>query len=211
MPPGEVELSAEPPEHPGATRDLPGHSRVGAYALVALVFLLSTLLLAQLLDFGHGRDQGIYSLVADGLLRGDAPYRDVWDFKPPGIYFVYALARSLFGSGFYAIRILEGLGLVSLFFAYAIFSERHVASRRAGILGAMLAILAYVPLGFWHTAQPEGFGAVALAWALVCATYEPRPRAGRSGEVRRFAAWAGAAALYASAALLKPPLGGASW
>jgi hypothetical protein len=170
--------------------------------------LLSALLLVQLLDFGYGRDQALYSVVSDALLRGHALYRDAWDFKPPGIYFTYAFARAVFGQSFYAVRILEALGLVSLFIAFAVFSRRHVGSRRAGILGASAAILAYVPLEFWYTGQPEGFGAIALARALVCATYEPPPGAGRRGEIRQHVAWAGAASLYTLAALLKPPLGG---
>jgi len=176
--------------------------------LFLLLGLLSLVLLAQLLDFGYGRDQALYSVVADALLRGDAPYRDAWDFKPPGIYFLYALARAVFGGSFCAVRILEALGLLSLFLAYAVFSRRHLGSSRAGVLGASVAILAYVPLEFWYTAQPEGFGAIALAWALVCASYEPPPGASRRGERRQRAAWAAAAALYTVAALLKPPLGG---
>jgi hypothetical protein len=173
-----------------------------------LLGLLSAVLFAQLLDFSYGRDQALYSLVSDALLRGGAPYRDAWDFKPPGIYFVYAFARALFGANFAAVRILEALGLISLFFAYAVYSRRHVGSGRAGLLAACVAILAYVPLEFWYTAQPEGFGAVALAWALVCASYRAPAGSGRRGERRQLAAWAGAASLYCAAGLLKPPLGG---
>jgi hypothetical protein len=176
--------------------------------LLLLLGLLSALLLTQLLEFGYGRDQALYSVVSDAVLRGDVPYRDAWDFKPPAIYFVYAFARAIFGASFTSVRFLEALGLVSLFFAFAVFSRRHVGSRRAGIVGASVAILAYVPLEFWYTGQPEGFGAIALAWALVCATYEPAGGAGRRGEIRQLVAWAGAASLYSVAALLKPPLGG---
>jgi hypothetical protein len=146
--------------------------------------------------------------VGEALLRGDAPYRDAWDFKPPGIYLIYAFTRAVFGSSFAAVRVFEALALTSLFGAFAIFSRRHVGTRGAGVVGAAVAILAYVPIEFWYTAQPEGFGAVALAWALVCATYVAPAGSGRAGERRQLAAWAGAAALYSVAALLKPPLGG---
>jgi hypothetical protein len=208
MPSPVVEMRSEDPPGEATPPPLGPFSRRGERVLFLLLGLLSALLLAQLLDFGYGRDQALYSVVSDTLLRGDAPYRDAWDFKPPGIYFTYAFARAVFGQSLYAVRILEALGLVSLFFAYALFSRRHVGSRRAGILGAGAAILAYVPLEFWYTGQPEGFGAIALAWALVCATYDPPAGAGRRGEVRQLAAWAGAASLYTLAALLKPPLGG---
>lgn len=208
MPSSVAEMRSEDStgEAPPPPRD--SFSQRGERVLFLLLGLLSALLLGQLLDFGYGRDQALYSVVSDALLRGAAPYRDAWDFKPPGIYFTYAFARAVFGQNVYAARVLEALGLVSLFFAFAVFSQRHVGSRRAGVLGAGVAILAYVPLEFWYTGQPEGFGAMALAWALVCATYEPPPGTGRRGEIRQFAAWAVAASLYTLAGLLKPPLGG---
>jgi hypothetical protein len=34
----------------------------------------------QILLFGFGRDQGIYAVVGSGILRGEMPYRDLWDF-----------------------------------------------------------------------------------------------------------------------------------
>jgi hypothetical protein len=208
MPRAAAEVRSEDPAPEALSTPVDPLARRGEQVLFVLLALLSVLLLAQLLDFGYGRDQALYAVVSDALLRGDVPYRDAWDFKPPGIYFTYAFARAVFGQSIFAVRILEALGLVSLFYAYAVFSRRHVGARRAGLLGASAAILAYVPLEFWYTGQPEGFGAIALAWALVCASYEPRHDSGRRGEVRQFAAWAAAAFLYAFAALLKPPLGG---
>jgi hypothetical protein len=171
-----------------------------ALALTGAVWLL-----CQLMAFDYGRDQGIYSVVAHGWLQGEPPYRDVWDFKPPGIFLVFALAQTLFGSGMHAVRVLEALGFASLIWAFAIFSRRHLGSPLPGICGGMFAVLAHVQLEFWNTAQPSSFAAVVLAWALVCATYEPP--AGRRG-LSVSIAWLAAGALYGFAALLKPPLGG---
>ena len=56
--------------------------------------VLSALLI---LTFSFGRDQGIYALVGEGILRGEPPYKALWDFKPPGIFFVYSLSQGLFG------------------------------------------------------------------------------------------------------------------
>lgn len=169
-------------------------------AVGAVVFLLG-----QLVAFRYGRDQGIYAVVADAMQRGGAPYRDAWDFKPPGIFAVYALARSLFGSGEHSVRLLEALGFGSLVWAFVILSRRLVGDGRAGLIGGLIAVGTHGQLEFWHTGQPESFGAVALAWALVCATYEPT---GPGARRRELGAWVGAGALYAAAALLKPPLGG---
>jgi hypothetical protein len=169
---------------------------------LAILFCLLNLVL-----FRYGRDQGIYAMVADTMLKGGAPYRDAWDFKPPGIFLVYAVARLLFGASEHGPRVLEAVGLASMVGAFAILSRRWVGDAKAGIVAATLAIGTEAQLEFWHTSQPESFGGVILAWALVCATYQPAPEA-RDGARKQLLAWACAGALYASAALLKPPLGG---
>ncbi len=184
-----------------------GLSLAADRVLTALALLFAAYLLLHLVGFQYGRDQGIYSVVADRLLQGEAPYHGTWDFKPPGIFFVFALAQMLFGRGMHAVRILEAVGFASLIYAFAIFSRRHVGSARPGIVGGAFAVLMHVQLEFWHTAQPSSFGAVVLAWALVCATYTPNENR-RDRKARQAAAWATAGVLYAAAALLKPPLGG---
>src|SRR5689334_7831963 len=42
-------------------------------------------------------DQGLLSSVAKELSRGQTLYRDVWDQKPPGVYFGYLAAFDIFG------------------------------------------------------------------------------------------------------------------
>ena len=101
-------------------------------AAVALLVATTGFLLLQLVLFQPGRDQGIYSVVADGILRGLAPYRDRWDFKPPGIYFIYAAARALFGRTAMAARVVEAAALASGIGASAILSKRHLGDARPG-------------------------------------------------------------------------------
>jgi len=173
-------------------------------ALLALAGALALFLLAQLLAYGYGRDQGIYAVVASTILAGGAPYRDAWDFKPPGIHLVFAFSRAALGSSPVAIRALEALALLSLAPAYAILCRRALGAAAPGLLGAAVAILGYVPLEYWNTAQPEGFAAVAIAWALVFATaVGPGQTAARAAGCC-FAA----GVLYGAAALGKPTLGG---
>lgn len=92
-------------------------------ALAAIVYLLLILT-----TFKYGRDQGIYAVVSDTILGGGAPYRDAWDFKPPLVFFVYAAARGLLGTGMESIRIAEAMGLASLVVAFAILSRRLVGA-----------------------------------------------------------------------------------
>ena len=175
--------------------------------VVVACFALIGLLLLILSTYGYGRDQGIYAVVGDAITRGGAPYKDAWDFKPPMIFFVYAFSRAALGAEMVAIRIVEVLSFASLVAAFAVYSRRHIGDWRPGLVGGTLAVLTHVQLEFWHTAQPESFGAIATAWALVCATYDPR-KSDRHAVRKLGCAWAGAGLLYTVAALLKPPLGG---
>jgi hypothetical protein len=156
---------------------------------------------AQILLFGFGRDQGIYAVVADGIAAGRMPYRDVWDFKPPGIHIVYALAQTLFGKTALAPRLVEVAGLGAAIYAFTEVSRTFLGIRRIGLIGGALASLMHAQLEFWHTGQPETFGGYFTVFALVLTTAE-------HARFRRRLAWFGTGALFGCAFLLKPPLGG---
>ncbi|MEB2310283.1 MAG: glycosyltransferase family 39 protein [Sorangiineae bacterium] len=163
-----------------------------------LVVALSAL---QILLFSFGRDQSIYAVVGDGILHGKMPYRDLWDFKPPGIFLIYAAAEQLFGRTMLAPRLLEVAGLVGAVFGLRRLAHVFFGMRRIGLVGGAVAALTHAQLEFWHTGQPEAFGGFLTIYALVLTVSEYAPG-------RRALAWAGAGALFGAAFLLKPPLGG---
>jgi len=197
---------AAPDRHPSAgVKNHERRAQLSQTAGLTLVVLVAIYLLVNLLDFQYGRDQGIYSAVANAIASGGAPYTTAWDFKPPGIYLAFVAAKFLFGDGMDAIRWLEVCGLVLLAVGFIVLSRRVLGSAVAGSLAALLAIVHYVELEFWHTAQPEALGCVLLTWALVLAM--PVTGAGTSRR-RALASWLASGALYGAAALLKPPLGG---
>ncbi len=159
--------------------------------------------LLQILLFRFGRDQGIYAVVADTMLQGGMPYRDAWDFKPPGIYFIYAISRAVFGSNQWGIRVLEVLGLASLIPAFSLLSRRLFSDARPGILGAAVAIIIHAQLEFWHTGQPEIFGGVLMIWGLMLLfNYDS------SRFIPAWLAWLGSGFLFGAAGLMKPYLAG---
>jgi len=53
---------------------------VGPFALSRIAFAASPL----------GPDQGLYVTVGELIKRGGVPWRDAWDNKPPGTYYLYA-------------------------------------------------------------------------------------------------------------------------
>ena len=155
----------------------------------------------QILTFSFGRDQGIYAMVGDGVVHGKMPYRDVWDFKPPGIFLVYALAQALFGKSMIAIRLLEVAGLIASVFGFARLAETFFERRVVGIMGGAVSALLLAELEFWHTGQPEVFGGFLTTAALVLATTQ-------LPSSRKIWVWLGTGALFGLAFLFKPPLGG---
>lgn len=153
--------------------------------------------------YEYGRDQGIYATVAGAIARGGAPYLDAWDFKPPGIFAVYAAARLLLGPGMGAVRLVEIAAYASLLPACMLLSRRWLGDAKPGVLAAFVAFFAQVQLEYWDTAQPESFGGVAVAWALVCAA-RAEDAQDTAGRLRALFA---AGLLYALAGLCKPHLG----
>src|SRR5690349_1844170 len=103
-----------------------------------LVIAFSSL---TILLYSFGRDQGIYAVVADTILDGGMPYRDAWDFKPPGIFLTYALAQGLFGKSMLAIRLLEVLGLIGTAFGLQRLGQVFLDRPRAGLVAAAVAAL----------------------------------------------------------------------
>jgi hypothetical protein len=169
--------------------------------LAALCWFVVAFASLSILLYSFGRDQGIYAVVADTILKGGMPYRDAWDFKPPGIFLVYTLAQGLFGKSMLSIRLLEVIGLVATVFGLQRLGQVFFERPRAGLVSGAVAALVHAELEFWHTAQPETFGGYLTVAALVVVTLEV-------SNPRRWLIPFGVGALFGLCALLKPPLGG---
>src|SRR5712692_2599876 len=66
------------------------------------------------LSYPLGNDQATYAVIGQGLLHGAKLYRDLWDMKPPGIFWTYAGIVKLFGP------VMWSAGLVDLVWLLAI-------------------------------------------------------------------------------------------
>jgi 4-amino-4-deoxy-L-arabinose transferase-like glycosyltransferase len=78
-------------------------SVVLAMALIAVVPRL------LFINVPFERDEGAYAYVSEIIDDGGLPYRDAFDHKPPGIYYLYNLSFKLFGHGVHAPRIMAAL------------------------------------------------------------------------------------------------------
>ena len=61
-----------------------------SYPWLALALALAAARSLPNLSYPLGRDQATYAVVGRGLLRGARLYRDIWDVKPPAIFWTYA-------------------------------------------------------------------------------------------------------------------------
>ena len=111
-------------------------------------------------------DQVLFSLGARTVLHGQALYTDLWDIKPPLIYFIYTVPFALVGEHMEAVRVLD---LVNTFLAMTgiFLLSRRLFSERAAIISAAFYGFAYLT---WATVdglgEVESFMAAPLAFAL---------------------------------------------
>lgn len=173
--------------------------------LVGVLGLVSAFALLQIGLMGFGRDQGIYAMVASTVLEGGMPYRDAWDFKPPGIFLVYTFAQALFGKNEWGIRLVEVLAFASLVPLLGVFARRFFGDARIGWVAAVLGIWMQAELEFWHTAQPESFGGVLALAGLVISTHPARFE-GPGGRWKPWARFVAAGLVFGLAGLMKPHL-----
>jgi hypothetical protein len=142
------------------------------------------------------RDEGNYAYVAWRMLEGEAPYRDVFDQKPPGIYAVYAALLALGARSETALH----LALYAWTAACALCLHRFVRGLAGGLAAGFCALafaaVANSPRLTATAANTESFLLLPLvaSWgALWRATRE-----GRAGD------WVAAGALAAAACWFKP-------
>ncbi len=83
--------------------------------ILGLIAILALTYFARLnfIDIALERDEGDYALAGKLILEGATPYIDVFEQKPPGLFYSYALIEAIFGStpknlhmGFIVINLL---------------------------------------------------------------------------------------------------------
>jgi hypothetical protein len=130
---------------------------IGLLALIILVAL-------PILTYPMGRDQGMYANIGRVILAGGTPYVDMWDIKPPPIYYLYALSIGLFGLTTQAIRALDlmlvPLGLLGLYLL-----GTRILNKRFGLMAMLLFGVFYFNDGFQNLSQSDSLATIPNIWA----------------------------------------------
>jgi hypothetical protein len=126
---------------------------------VSLLFVLFRAL--PNLTYPLGRAQATYGVVAQGLLRGDRLYRDIWDIKPPGVFWIYEGMLKLFGPVMWSVGLVDILWLLAMSWCIFRFAERN-----AGTAVATIAVVVnaswHCRVGYLNAGHPENFLILAV-------------------------------------------------
>lgn len=139
-----------------------------------LLLVMAALVLAPLspaIQRTPTRDSGIFLYVSSRLLDGDALYRQVWDHKPPLIFWINALGLKLSGGSIWGVWALQFLFLLSAcLLAYALVRRVFGLWPALMSLSASLLALSYVLHGGNTTEQYALlFQAGAVFWFMEAA------------------------------------------
>ena len=165
------------------------------YLAAAALTAAGAVILAPMLTYPFGSDHGSFATAAEVMARGGKLYRDVWELKPPGIYYLFRLGFALFGRAMVSIRLLDLLWTLAAAGCLVLMARRW-SSVWQGVAGGFFFLACYaLGFDFWHTAQCDGLTSLPLALAALAMLSAERRRSPPMALV--------AGALVGLAALLK--------
>jgi hypothetical protein len=85
------------------------------------------------------RDSGVFLYTGWRILHGDLPYRDIWDHKPPVIFYINALGLAISNNSRWGVWLIE---LVMLF--AAAFLGFQLIKRIFGFIPSVLSLLLWL-------------------------------------------------------------------
>lgn len=135
------------------------------WLLFLTLMITVTLLALPIVTYPLGRDQGEFATIGRGILNGKIPYVDLWNPKPPAVFYVYALAMRVYGP---ALRVIDLL-ITPCICAALYWLGWRMANRRVGLLAAVIFPAFYLTETFWTLTQNDGIVLLPMALAVVCA------------------------------------------
>lgn len=150
------------PHAPPAT--LPARQWIDRRFALASAVLLTAAVALRLGQFGNplaGLDEQFYLLVGERMWSGELPYVDIWDRKPPGLFYLYAAIRALPGDGILAYQIVATSCLALTGVVVARITARTLPLHAA--LASGLVIIVY------GTLLGAGFGEAPIFYDLLTA------------------------------------------
>lgn len=137
------------------------------YLLIILFTAVIGLSSLPVLTYPLGRDQGEFATIAQAILDGKTVYVDIWNPKPPAIFYVYSLFVDLFGNTARSVRLIDFAILP--FMTYGLYWLGLTLSTRSVSILAVIAYGAYYfTNGFWSLSQNDGIAMLPMLYSLIC-------------------------------------------
>ncbi len=124
------------------------------WGIVGLLFSFFLLRLPSLFEPYWYGDEGIYETIGLALTKGRVLYTQIWDNKPPLLYFTYALVHS---NQFLVRSLALGVGLVTVITFYILAKKLFASRMTAGIAAGVFALLFGIPAFEGNIANAENF------------------------------------------------------
>lgn len=131
--------------------------------LIAVIVMLAL----PTLTYPLGRDQGEFATIGRGLLQGRIPYRDLWNPKPPAVFYLYAGAMNLLGQSTTALRALDHVLVPGMMLGLYWIGVR-LFRRWVGFWAAILFGVFYFTETFWTLTQNDGLVLLPMILAVAC-------------------------------------------
>jgi hypothetical protein len=139
--------------------------------LFPLLFL--ALVAVRLPSFAQpaGSDQGLYAYVGQAIARGEVPYRDAWDQKPPGVHLAYTVMYAVWPHDSIVPIVDLTAAVIAAVLLVALgrrLAGRHGPGELAALIFLLLGNPAFLRLsGMYVRAQCETFIGLLMAGALL--------------------------------------------
>src|SRR5581483_4911341 len=151
---------------------------LGGRLLLAAIVCMPILLFAPFFTEPFEGDEGAYGTIAQQMLHGYLPYRDIFDHKPPLVYVWYAVSFLIFGQNIIAPRILAALSWSATTMLVYVQGKLLLGRRQALIAAAVFGFAASLTMLSFN-ANTEVFLILPLMGATVAFT-----KAHQSGDTR---------------------------
>ncbi len=152
--------AAPPTKVAAAPFQLPPYTQYIVLGILALVYIL---IRKNFFEIPMERDEGIYAYFGRLVLDGAVPYRDFYEHRLPGIFYMYAVLVGIFGE-FEGLALgITMLNIGTLTFTY-FFARRFFGSQPVAIAATIFsAVLALAPEISGFTRQSEH---IVMIWAM---------------------------------------------
>jgi len=138
--------------------------------LLLLTFFAAVLVIARAASFCDLPEWDIatYSLIADELVHGRGLYTDIWDMKPPAVFYTYAVVQTAFAASPLSVYLLSVLTAVATLAAVWLVARRSSLTA-AGWAGAVFVAICFEPFSAASMPNTEAFINLflTLAWAML--------------------------------------------